>query len=279
MFFLLLHQKNVTVSVTVGAQPKVLTEFIQRHLPDLPEKEISMFAVFNQLPTKPKVEDLQKLHSRFNEKANIVAIFNKAFKVEQKISFPHVFPGNLRISLKTGTGITVPDHFFVILKGNKVDYLAFNSSMTEKAFLIQERLNPERGYQDYAVSIDRLKEKITRRIKRGGLKLLHLNGESGEIPVDLSGFSKVYFVHAACSTCQLKSIIQSVKLKDILDGSKSAVFFSVLANSFQLSPVFDANPINIPLYLDINDQFGLFSVITNDRQNPIEIDLTQTGDT
>jgi hypothetical protein len=31
--------------------------------------------------------------------------------------------------------------------------------------------------------------------------------------------------------------------------------------------------LNVPVYLDVNDEFDLFSTITNDKENPIIIDL------
>ncbi len=272
VYFLLLHQKDVTINISSGKQPTELMELIQRYLPDLPEKKLAVIAVFNQLPTKPKIEELEKLHNRFNEKVNIVAFFNKPFKVQQKISFPFAFPRNLRLSLETEKGVTLPGRFFVILRENKVEYLDFDSNIMEKAFLLQERLNPERGYNDYAVPIKQLKNKITETLKKGDVKLLHLNGEGDEIAVDLTGISKVYFIHAHCSSCQLKSILKSIKLKEILDSNKSVVIFSVLANSFELAPLLEENPVRIPLYLDTKDVFGLFSIITDDRENPIEIE-------
>ncbi len=277
--FFILHTETVTVNISINHQSKELDDLIKRHFPDLPEKKLTLLFVFNRLPSKTKVEDIGKLYSRFKEKVNIAVLFNEAFKLEQQINFPHVFPGNTQIALRMENRVKTPERFFVILKENKVNYLDFGGKILDQALLIQKRLNPQRDYRDYAVSIKELKQKVVERIQRGSLNLLRLTGEHGEKVLDLNLFSRVYFVHTACSSCQLKALLNNVKLKKILDGDKSVVIFSVLSSSFQLSQILEESPVNIPLYLDINDEFGMFSIITDDRKNPVEIDLPGSGST
>lgn len=57
------------------------------------------------------------------------------------------------------------------------------------------------------------------------------------------------------------------------DDEKHIIVFSVFADSFKLNAISGEGNLNVPAYLDVNDEFDLFSTITNDKENPLIIDL------
>lgn len=126
------------------------------------------------------------------------------------------------------------------------------------------------------MSIDRLKQKVIKEINRGNLDLLQLN--SGDVAkvsnmITEGKVSKIYFFHAQCSSCQLKTILSNIKLKQVFETGKNIIIFSVMANSYKLEPIIRESNLTLPVYLDSTDKFNLFSTITDDRQNPVIIDI------
>lgn len=126
------------------------------------------------------------------------------------------------------------------------------------------------------MSIDRLKQKVIKEINRGNLDLLQLNsGDAAKVSnmITEGKVLKIYFFHAQCSSCQLKTILSNIKLKQVFETGKSIIIFSVMANRYELGPIIRESNLTLPVYLDSTDKFNLFSTITDDRQSPVIIDI------
>ena len=58
-----------------------------------------------------------------------------------------------------------------------------------------------------------------------------------------------------------------------LNDKKQIVIFSVFADRYKLKPLLSGHSIGVPIYLDTNDVFELYTTITNEKENPLIIDL------
>jgi hypothetical protein len=78
-------------------------------------------------------------------------------------------------------------------------------------------------------------EKINQRLRKGNLQLCDLSSGNQVHFSKLSDISKIYIVHANCSSCQLKSHFSDLKLKNLLDNDKKQiVIFSIYADRYKL---------------------------------------------
>ncbi|MCX6578558.1 MAG: hypothetical protein NT166_00055, partial [Candidatus Aminicenantes bacterium] len=73
------------------------------------------------------------------------------------------------------------------------------------------------------------------------------------------------------SGCQLKTMLNTLKLRKILDEEKVLIIFSIFANRFDLKSLLEQEGIGLPVYIDSKDEFLLHSKMTNDKENPIII--------
>jgi len=124
---------------------------------------------------------------------------------------------------------------------------------------------------DVQISTEKLKSQIIGRMNGSDLELLNVTTDTLEKFDSFSDFSKIYFFHANCSSCQLKSLIKEMQLKRIFDEEKILVIFSIFANRFELQYLLEENQVNIPVYIDNRDEFLLSSKITNEKKNPVII--------
>jgi hypothetical protein len=239
------------------------------------QKDWSLIFIYNQLPSNSNIADIEKLYSKLKNEISIAAFFNRRFNSKVPITFPYHSSDKLKLAYKKKQSI-IEDNFYVILKKNRINYIKKGFDLFELSFLLQKRLHPDSGYKDYTLSIDRLKQKVIKEINRGNLDLLQLN--SGDVAkvsnmITEGKVSKIYFFHAQCSSCQLKTILSNIKLKQVFETGKNIIIFSVMANSYELEPIIRESNLTLPVYLDSTDKFNLFSTITDDRQNPVIIDI------
>jgi hypothetical protein len=214
-----------------------------------------------------------------SNKAGIFVLFNKEFKSILKMNFPYHFSKHLVIKYKRN-GSPFQNNFFVILKRNRIEYIEDNFNFADVAFLVQKKINPNLEYRDVSFSAAQLKTQIIKRLREKNLVLLSIDtGEYENIsPNSSKGLSKIYFFHANCSSCQLKSMVSNIKIKKILEPGEIRVIFSVMADRYELSKILLEQKLELEIYVDQNDEFGLFSVITDDKNNPIIIDADEIKD-
>ena len=271
------YERDVEFDCNFDAKPSKLLEIVSRKFPEISIRDVSVLFVFNQLPSKSDVEAIEKLHSILKDDITVLTLFNRRFKYNRPIKFPYKFLSHLKIlcrSKKKAGEETVGENYFLLLKNKKIQYIDKKIDLGTMAFLIQKKLNPQLGYNDFAISTEDLRKKILQRLKKGELHLWRLNPNREETLPDLAEISRLYFIHASCSTCQLKSLFSKIKLKQIVDDrGRPMAIFSVFADRFKLTPILKEINVNLPIYLDVNDEFDLFSTIFNDRDSPLIIDL------
>lgn len=273
VLYLQFHKKVIVFNCAYDTKPDELLEFIENRIPGNSKKDVAAFFIFNQLPSLSNMETLNKLYAKFKNEITILALFNKKFKYSKPMVFPHKFFPRLKISCQKDKDV-FDKNYFVILKNNRIRYTESKMELVNLVFLLQKYRNPQLTYSDFAVPSEELKRKITARLKDGNLQLLKLSSNENELLKDISDISRVYFVHASCSTCQLKELFTKLKLKQIIDNNeKNVIIFSVFADSFKLNKLIEGVNLNMDIYLDINDEFGLFSTITDEKENPLIIDL------
>jgi hypothetical protein len=274
VLLLTFYKKEVVFDCNFDAEPHGLLEIIHQSFPDISLKDVSVVFVFNRLPSKSDIQTIEKLHYKYKEEMSVLTLFTRKFKSNQPLRIPHKFLSHSKITCKKEKGFT-EGNFFVLLSNGKVQHVDTKLDLVDMAFLVRKKLDPQLGYSDFALSSGDLRNRIVQRLNKGNLHLMRLDTGNEDFLKDLTGISRIYFIHAACSTCQLKSLFNNLKLKQILDGSEKAVIiFSVFADSFSLNEILDESDLKMPVYLDLKDEFDLFSIITNDRENPIIIDLT-----
>jgi hypothetical protein len=144
----------------------------------------------------------------------------------------------------------------------------------ELAFLLQTKTKPGADFEDYFVDISQVKRQVVRKMEDRDFSLLSLNSGKYERIDQImeEGLSKIYLFHSECSACQLKSLFARMKIDRIFDKNKSIVIFSVMADTSALEQLIENESNPLKIYLDFNDEFGLFTVITDDKKNPIIID-------
>lgn len=268
-----LYKRNVTIDCNYDASPHSLMELVGNRFPELTLKNVSVIFVFNRLPAPSGLEAIAKLHAKFKEEVSVLSLFNEKFKYQRPLTFPFKFLSRMRISCKRD-GESSDKNFYIVLKDNRIQYSDGKLELTSLALMIKKYLNPQLNYTNFAVSSDELKHRIAGRIDKGNLHLTSLKSNEEKVFKDFSGISKVYFIHATCSTCQLKSLFSQLKLKQVMDNhEKLMVIFSVFADSFKLNEIIGSADLNLDIYLDSKDNFNLFSTITNDKENPLIIDL------
>jgi len=276
VLFLTFYKKEVAFDCNFDAKPGRLLDLISRSFPGISLKDVSVVFVFNRLPSKSDIQTIEKLHYKYKEKVSVLTLFTRKFKGNQLLRFPQKFLSHSKIICTQGKGKEFADgNYFVLLNNGKVQHVDTKLDLLDMAFLVRKKLDPQLGYSDFALSSGDLRNRIVQRLNKGSLHLLRVDTGNEDFLRDLTGISRVYFIHASCSTCQLKSLFNNLKLKQILDDSEKAmIIFSIFADSFSLNEILDESDLKMPVYLDSSDEFDLFSTITNDRENPIIIDLT-----
>jgi len=278
MAFLYLNKTHIFFSGSYNSRPDQLIKTINKNFPDFSKKKWAIVFVFNNLPSTSSIETIEKLHYKMKDRIDVLAFFLKKFNYSKKMKFPHHFSRRLDISYEKNGSIKAPDkNFYVILNNNRINYIDSNFDFFEIAFLLQNKINPGSKFQDYVVDENKLKQKIIDRLNKGNLRLSRLN--SGEYKnIDnllIEDISKIYFIHSNCSICQLKSLFSKLRIEQIFNRNKSIIIFSVMADTFSLEGLTRAENIDFKIYVDTNDEFDLFSIITDEKKNPIMIDSSE----
>jgi hypothetical protein len=279
VLFLTFYKKEVAFDCNFDAKPGRLLDLISRSFPGISLKDVSVVFVFNSLPSKSDIQTIEKLHYKYNEEVSVLTLFTRKFKNNQPIRFPYKFLSHSKITCTRGKGGKGKEfavgNYFVLLNNGKIQHVDTKLDLVDMAFLVRKKLDPQLGYSDFALSSGDLRNRIVQRLNKGSLHLLRVDTGNEDFLRDLTGISRVYFIHASCSTCQLKSLFNNLKLKQILDDSEKAmIIFSIFADSISLNEILGESDLKMPVYVDSSDEFDLFSTITNDRENPIIIDLT-----
>lgn len=162
---------------------------------------------------------------------------------------------------------------FLLIQDDKIVHNTDAFDFFSLNFIIQKKIDPTLSMSNAQVSIADLKASIIERLTGKELELYDLNTGNLAKFDNMTEFSKIYFFHANCSGCRLKSLVQDIKLLEILNREKTIIIFSIFANRFELKSLLEQEQIDLPpVYIDTKDEFLLSGKITNEKENPIIVD-------
>ncbi len=270
------YKKEILINCDYNSKPDELFKIISTHFPDNKDNPISLLFVFNDLPTKSVVAVIEKLYYKLKDDINISTIFTKKFKYESKLKFRYKFLTRFKILCRRDQNKTYKD-FFLISKNNAIKYCDTHFDLRNIFFSVMKYKNPKMNYQDFVVSPGDLKENIINKLKVNTLTLLNLYSTELEKISHINNYTRMYFFHANCSACQLRSFVSSIKLEQTInDKETSLIIFSVLADQYEIRDLLNDIPLRSDVYLDVNDEFGLLSIITDEKNNPFIIPTKST---
>ncbi|MCP4213172.1 MAG: hypothetical protein GY765_00880 [bacterium] len=268
--YLKFQGKHIVVDGNYDSVPEEIIELQTKYLPSLRETEFSLLFVFNRLPVGTEIETMEKLHAKFKHRADVRAFFTSPFRRDEKMDFPYSFRRNSRITCKSDSG-NFDKNFFFVLQRDKIRYLGNKIDLSQLAFLLEKNLNPDAGFDEYTLPAGRLEHRVREKIKKGGFEVMQpYTGECSTIEELADKYSKVYFVHAKCSTCRLKTIISDIKTRTAFEEGPSAIIFSCLADRYSIKQVNGGTGLNV--YLDNRDGFDLMTAVTGDKTGMLVFD-------
>jgi thiol-disulfide isomerase/thioredoxin len=261
---------NVAFECEYGKHPGKILAIAAENFPGFGDSDLKVLCVFNNLPGMDILENIEKLYRLYRSKVAFGAIFAKDFKPAYELDFPYRMLSRYKFSCTKEEGATDRGHFLLI-QGDKIihntdafDFFALN-------FVLQKKIDPNLSIASTQIQTKDLKTHIIQKMTEKELELSELNTGKVILFNDMKRFSKIFFFHANCSGCRLKSLIQDIKLLEILDKENSIIIFSIFANRFELKSLLDEKHTTLPVYIDTKDKFSLSGKITNDKETPIII--------
>jgi hypothetical protein len=265
------YVKKTGIELKYGETPTGLLTVVDNTFHTQPNRKVSLIFIFNQLPVLPDIENINKIFTKHKNNTQLFVLFHKKFKATFDFKFPHKFVPN---SSTEGhyMGSNYDSKYFILLEDKKVKHVDTSMNAVDLNFLIEKHLYPEKNYESYVISKEQIQEKIIKELKAGDVELLNVNDAQHKTLRDFKEFEKIYVVIAKCSSCELKTLVSDLKLRQVLDSGNTLVVFPIYANESQLMEILDKENVNLPLYLDYNDRFGLFSIITSPKDKFIIIE-------
>ena len=265
------HIKKISLDLSHGEIPVSFLSLVEKDFPNTGSNDISLTYIFNDLPSLNDVESINKLFHKHKNVVDFYVFFHKKFRSPYKMNFPFVFVANRELSSRNDNKM-FKSNYILLIKNKRLEYIGTVMKILETNFLLERYVHPENEYKDYALSKDRLKKRIVNALKKGNKNLLNIATNSLEVFETFKNFSKIFLVVASCTTCELKEMIADMKIQQILDNSKYLILFPIHAQESQLLAILEEEKINLPIYIDINDEFDLFSVITGEKTKLITVE-------
>lgn len=268
------YKKTGQFQLKYGEEPKELTAFIERQFNVEWKQPGSIIYVFNNLPVLSDISDITKLHRKHRKHLDFFVVFHRKFKLRYPLGFPYEFLSNVRTEISYD-GATYDGNFFVLLKERRVSHFDTPQKILDMNFLIEKQIFPGKDYKDYAISGSRLKKRLTKKLIDGNLSMMHLSSNKNETFSNFKEYTKIYFIVGGCTSCELKRLVSELKLRQLLDSKKELVIFPIFADESELRPVVKDAKLELPVYVDYNDQFELFSIITGKNNKLITINASE----
>lgn len=274
LLYLKVYKINVALSCEYGTQQAALVEIIREHFKGNLEKgnriQPELIFIFNELPHAANLENIDKLYTLYRDKLSCKVIFTKKIRMEVPVRFPYRFLTRYRFSCES-KDIRYKQNFYLLLAGDRLVYSSKDFNFLEMNFIVKKNVAKDFSVAGSQLSVRELRERVIRRLNAKGLELLDIYTDKPRQFESFSEFSGIYFFHVSCSGCQLKTMLNSLKLKRILDEEKVLIIFSIFANRFDVKSLLEQEGIELPVYIDAKDEFLLHSKMTNDKENPVII--------
>jgi hypothetical protein len=267
-----LYKKKIIIELEHNYEPTQLIHVINQRFNLEQKKAITLLYVFNVLPTESQLEDINKLADKYSSEIDTLVLFCKRFKTNMEMIFRYAFIDNYIIP-KDYKNIPYSENYCLILDdNNKVAYLDRNMAFSDVAYILRKAIYKNMNHQDFALSDNFLYEKIRDRIKQGNLRLFDMS-KGAIVYIESLQNKRIYFVHAPCSTCQLKSLLPKLATISFISKEEEIVIFSFYANEHELKQMIEENHIGKDnLFIDSEDNFDLFRFITNEKNSPLVIE-------
>jgi len=263
-----INNKEIKIELKYKNEPIEFINFLKNKFLEKNFNKLSIIYIFNNKPKFNNIEDMNKLFFKFKK------------KIQFFVLLPHL-PYNFKLNnYKIQKSKIIcqynenyfKSNYFVLLKNKKVIYVDDLQDIVDTSFLIKKSLTPEKGYKDYAVSIDRIRSSLLLKLKNGNIKLLNIRDNHFNTIKNFQKFSKTYFIISGCSICKLKFLIKKIKHREILSDENSIIIFPIYSHQLELSQVLNEYQINFPVFIDYYDSFNLLTIITNKDKNIISIE-------
>jgi hypothetical protein len=252
-------------------KPGKLLEIVDRYFQNQDPKDLTLIFIFNRLPALSDIEVINKLSKIYRDRANFFVFFHEKFKTSTKLDFPYRFLTNTKLLGKFEDKL-LNSNYFLLLQNHEIQFIDISMKILDINFLIEKCLYPSKDYRDFAVSPEKLKNRLIESLNGGNKSLLNLLNGNVENILDFKGYSKIYFIVAACTECELRTLIQEMKLEQILDTTRNLVIFPIHADETRLKGIIELSGVSLPMYIDYKNEFNLLSVITNSKTKLICID-------
>lgn len=263
-----LFKVNVTFDCGYGSSTAALDE-LAIMLPDNSKSPFKAVFLFNKLPNPSTMETIEKLYHIYREELSVSVFFSKPFKSIREIVYPHKMLPRYRFSCKKDEVGEVKQNYFILIKDGKLIYVDNRLDFFSFNLVILKNLKGGTGEIYSKISKDDLRARLVSALNRGKLNLHSITDDR---VVDFSragAFSEIYFFHADCSACELKKVLNEVKIKKIMDNMEVALVFSVFANPHDVRGLLADNGIDIPAYVDRGDVLQLAARVSDNKDNPV----------
>ncbi len=260
--FLKFYRPTVYIDCGYNSKPGKLLELIDVNSGN----SLWCVFVFNDYPLLNQLEVVEKIRLRYSDKINIYSFFSKKFRVNQRIDFSHSFIKR-KIICKNKPDLK---NFFILFR-EKLLYFSPILKLDEMLFLIEKNLNPDFQYSNLLLNPEIIKNKVSSRLKEGGVKLLNIVSNKEEMIEKIEG--KVILIHGECLPCQLDKIFEKINK----EKSENHIFiFSFWANLSELIKRFSTIKTSSSFYVDYNDELDL-AISIPQKEFILEIDFKEEG--
>jgi hypothetical protein len=217
------------------------------------------------------METLEKLYNMYGTDVSFNVFFSKKFKSVQKIGFPYKILTRYNFAcLKDDTG-NFEKNYFLLTCDNKTIYVDDRLDFFSLNLVILKNIKEGKGQIVTRISKDELKSRLISKLHQDKLKLYSTAANEIVDFKNSGAISEIYFFHADCSTCELRSVLNEVKMKKIVDNREIALVFSVFANPSDIRELLVEKGMNIPAFVDNNDELELSACFFKSKENPIII--------
>lgn len=274
LIFLRVYKVKITFKCDYGTEQTALVNIIANNFKeDYGESKNvqgKLICIFNKLPYASHLDNIDKIYTFYQDKLNCYVLFTTKFRMEIPVSFPYQFLTRCRFSCEN-ENYQYKENFYLLMIGNRLVYCGTDFNFLEMNFIVKKNIDKDFTLAGSQMSMDMLKVNVIKRMNEKGLELLNVITNKTESFETFSDFSEIYFFHVNCSGCQLKTILNSLKLKKIIAEEKILIIFSIFANRFDLKSIMEQEGIELPVYIASKDEFILHSKITDDKENPLII--------
>lgn len=268
------YKSSMQLDLKYDEKSASLTGFISEHFEPGVKNIHALVYFFNDLPVVNDIGTISKLYRKHKDDLDFFVFFHKKFKFPYKVEFPYAFVPNTKLDV-TYNGNLQRTNSVVLLNNGRVKHCDVPLKILDMNFLVEKHIHPDRDYKSYAMSGKRLRAHLVKKLKDGGKQLIHLKSDKEETISNFKEYSKIHFIVGGCTSCELKKFVNQLKIRQILDDKKEMVIFPIFADESELQPIVKSEQLSLPVYIDYNDQFELFSVITGEKNKMLTIEASE----